>query len=219
MTRLLILGPGHRSLLAPGEAVPPALAAAEALAAAARARDICPVRLAALAAGTPGLRQPPGAVFTGLPGTGEDPGPSADTALILPVFEPALMLNRSWYVMEKLAEFLSLGRFDGLALVHGAPAGLDILPLARRVRPACRVALVLPPGTGDADGAGTAGADPAPDPGAEARVVAARVLAETARAADLVLALPGAVLPEGLDPARIRPVPDAAACLERLMGA
>ena len=47
----------------------------------------------------------------------------------------------------------------------------------------------------------------------------ARVLAETARAADMVLALPGAALPEGLDPARILPVPDAVACLDRLTGA
>ncbi|RMH53798.1 MAG: hypothetical protein D6686_00115 [Alphaproteobacteria bacterium] len=206
MTRILIIGPGHRGLLPADAPAPPALVAAEALARAARARDLAVLRLAALAADTAGLRQPPGAVLTGLPG---DPsGAGGDTALIVPAFDAGLMLNRSWYLLERLAEFLRAGGFAALAFVHGAPAGLDILALARRTAPGCRTALVLPPAeSAPGDRAG----------GTEARVVAARVRAEMLRAADLVLALPGAHPPEGVEPARIRPAADPAACIEALM--
>lgn len=207
MRRLLILGPGARGLMAANAAVPPALAAVEALEAAARARGIAVLRVAAVASGTPGLRQPPGAVFTGLPG-------EAGTAMIVPGYEPALGLNRSWYLAERLAELVRAGGFDGLALVHGAPVGLDILPLARRTAPALRIALVL---AGAAD-AGAEATDPGSAPGAEARAVAARVLAEMARAADLAAALPGAAVPEGLDPARVHPAADAGALLDRMAG-
>jgi len=225
--RLVIIGPGHPRLAAPaaagkggakGRARDPATGAAQALFQAARAReDLQVLRIAALPPGLPGLRCPPGAVFTGLSGSADE------TLMFVPGYDPVTRLCRSWYVLEKLRGFLAAARPDFLVLVDGAPVPLDALALMRAAGGETRLACLFPPRRHGAGAAAEAAPEEPAETGetgetGEAAEIAALVLAELAGTAELFHL--GAA-----PPARTRlcaracePLTDAAECLARLAG-
>jgi hypothetical protein len=112
-----------------------------------------PQLLTAIPHGHPGLHRPAGTLLAGRPGR---PG---ETLLLVPNFAAETGLQRSWYLVRRLREFLAARRFDLLCLFPGPPLGHDFVALARHAWPPLRVTAIGIPGGEGTEAAATGATD------------------------------------------------------------